>query len=288
MTYTRHLTVLMIVVTLLMAAAPAQAQDTDKSGYTILNPTPRELWRPLEADRPDATESPRTVDAGAVQLELGFFQYTHDSRNSSADTTSTLELLGPSNLRVGVLNNAEFQIIFTPYVREETTPDGTTATTVAEGPSDLTLRFKVNLWGNDDGSTALGVLPFITIPTGSSVSSDHVEGGVALPFGWDFAEGFSLGLMAELDAVFSDVTTNTELAFLTTAVVGFDIYGPLGGYVEYVGFGYFTGGLPYEASASFGLTYLITSDVQLDGGALIGLTRAADDLVIFTGITIRF
>ncbi len=55
-----------------------------------------------------------------------------------------------------------------------------------------------------------------------------------------------------------------------------------------MGFGYFTGGLPYEASASFGLTYLITSDVQLDGGALIGLTRAADDLVVFTGITIRF
>ncbi len=97
MRYTRHLTVLMIVVTLLMAAAPAQAQDTDKSGYTILNPTPRELWRPLEADRPDFTESPRSVDAGAIQLEAGFFEYTHDSVNNSADTTNALAL-GAFNL----------------------------------------------------------------------------------------------------------------------------------------------------------------------------------------------
>ena len=70
-------------------------------------------------------------------------------------------------------------------------------------------------------------------------------------------------------------------------MLGFDVYGPVGGYVEYVGNAFFDGS-DYEAFASFGLTYELTENVVLDGGALIGLTRAATDVAVFTGITIRF
>ncbi len=54
------------------APGPAEAEQPapDKSQYSLFNPTPRELWRPLSADRPDFTESPYTVDASAVQLEM--------------------------------------------------------------------------------------------------------------------------------------------------------------------------------------------------------------------------
>ena len=77
-----------------------------KSEFTLFNPTPRDLWRPMSADRPDVTESPRTVDAGAVQLEMSFFEYFHDSDNTSAEKTDTL-LLAFSNVKLGDARHVE-------------------------------------------------------------------------------------------------------------------------------------------------------------------------------------
>ena len=64
------------------AAATALAQDAgpgaDKSHYTLFDPTPRALMREMATDRPDVTESPYTVDAGHVQVESSFVEYTRD------------------------------------------------------------------------------------------------------------------------------------------------------------------------------------------------------------------
>lgn len=53
----------------------SRVSHTDKSQFSLFNPTPRELWRDLSADRPDFTESPITVDLSwgrlvAMRLEL--------------------------------------------------------------------------------------------------------------------------------------------------------------------------------------------------------------------------
>jgi len=270
------------------ALAQPQAPPTapDKSEFTLLNPTPRDLWRPMSADRPDVTESPRTVDAGAVQLEISFFEYFHDSDNTSAEKTDSL-LLAFSNVKIGLLNNTDLQIIFTPYVRDETRPD-TGPTTVNEGFSDVVVRVKVNFWGNDVGSTALGILPFVKIPTGTSVSNGRVEAGIALPFGWDINEKVALGVMAELDLVYNETTRTHDLGWLFSTVLGFEIYGPVAGYLEYVGLAFFNGADDYESLLSFGSTYEITPNAVLDAGARVGLNRRANDLAVFTGITLRF
>ena len=99
------------LVWLAVVATPANADPTptDKSQYSLFNPTPRELWRPLSADRPDFTESPFTVDAGAVQLELSFFDY---AKNGDEDAWT----VAPANLKVGLLNDVDLQFVFDPYV----------------------------------------------------------------------------------------------------------------------------------------------------------------------------
>ena len=274
------------VSAVLIAVGPAWAQGVDKTRYNLFNPTPRTLWRPLSADRPDISESPITVDAGAFQIEASFFEYTHDSVNDEATTADSLTVAF-TNIKIGLLNNTDLQIVFAPYVRQESRPDATGRTMAAEGPSDVTLRLKINFWGNDGGRTALGVLPFVKIPSGSPVSNDHVEGGVALPFSLEITEGVGLGLMLQLDVLYDEETGSHDFGFLHTAVVGVDLFGPVGGYVEYVGNAFFDGA-GYEAFASFGLTYEVSENVILDAGALIGLTRAATDVAFFTGITLRF
>ena len=283
---------LAVIVCVLAGSGPALAQAgappaaPDKSEFTLFNPTPRDLWRPMSADRPDVTESPKTVDAGAVQLEISFFEYLHDSDNTSAAKTDSL-LLAFTNVKVGLLNNVDLQIVFAPYVRDETRPDAGTAT-VGEGFSDVVVRLKINFWGNDQGDTALGILPFIKIPTGTSVSNGRVEAGIALPFGWDISEKVGLGVMPELDLVYNDSTGTHDIGLLFSTVLGFEIWGPVAGYVEYVGIAFFNGGDDHESLLSFGGTYEVTPNTVLDAGVRVGLNRSANDLAVFTGITLRF
>ncbi len=55
----------------LQAAAPAAAQQADKSAYPFFQPTRATLLRELATDRPDATESPFTFPAGHGQFFAG-------------------------------------------------------------------------------------------------------------------------------------------------------------------------------------------------------------------------
>ncbi|MFN9973748.1 MAG: transporter, partial [Phycisphaerae bacterium] len=52
------------------------AAGSDKSAFHLFNPTPRELLREVDTDRPDTTESPHTVDAGHFQIEFSFVDYS--------------------------------------------------------------------------------------------------------------------------------------------------------------------------------------------------------------------
>lgn len=257
-------------------AAPAGAEpSTDKSQYHLLNPTPRHLMRPLSTDRPDITESPQTVDAGHFQIELSFLEY---GRDGDDDAWSVL----PMNLKVGLLNNADLQLVLTPYVEIE----GDTGS--AAGFSDAQLRLKINLWGNDSGRTALAVMPFIQFPTGhDDLSSDHVEGGIIVPLSIELPQGASLGLMGEVDFVRDSANEGYEAEFLHTIAYSRDITGPLGGYVEYIGVAPTEEGQSYRAVLGAGLTYALNDDTQLDLGVNIGLNRAAEDVVIFTGLSFR-
>ncbi len=263
--------------------APVAAQD--KKSYTLFHRTPRELWRPMQTDRPDTTEGARTVDAGVFQLETGLAAWSWDDRTSDGTDTNRLSILD-LNLRVGVLWNAEVDVILTAYEREMTSPSGAPGS-VSQGFGDVILRGKVNLWGNDAGETALAVMPLLVIPTGGEIGSDEIGGGLIVPFAWDFAEGASLGAMAELDLLHDDVEGEHDLFFLQTVALGFDVAGPVGAYVEYVGNVNLDGG-DYEAFFSSGLTCQLSGDMALDAGVLVGLTRAAEDLGVFAGLSVRF
>src|SRR4051812_17686283 len=90
------------------ATQPAAAPG-GKSGYTLFNPTPKSLMREMSTDRPDATESPYTVDAGHLQVELSLAEYATDAGTEEWDVL-------PTNIKVGVLNNVDVQFVLQPYV----------------------------------------------------------------------------------------------------------------------------------------------------------------------------
>src|SRR3954470_5336499 len=125
------------------AGAAAPAPVSDKSAYALFNPTPSALLREFSTDRPDATESPFTVDAGHTQLELSFASFTRNRLDG--DRTREWEI-APFNLRLGVTSNFEAGIFVSPYVRRVEQPRAGARET-RSGLGDVVLRGKINLWG---------------------------------------------------------------------------------------------------------------------------------------------
>lgn len=289
----RFLGLLALVLATSAAFGQTAAGAAEKGRYTLFNPTPRELMREMSTDRPDTTESPYTVDAGHVQFELSLIDYAYN--DDAGVRTNTLSVL-PSNMKLGLLNNVDLQLVFTPYVREETEADG--ADDSIDGFSDDTeIRLKINLWGNDGrqpgfGDTALAIMPFIKLPTGSGdFTNGHVEGGVILPLAAALPGEFGLGLMAEVDVVYNDEASDGYgVDFVHTATIGHDIPGVanLAGYVEYVGIAPHETGGTYQAIASGGLTYAVSDDWVLDLGGTVGMSDSAADLTTFVGTSFRF
>lgn len=236
--------------------------------------------RGLETDRPDATESPVTVDPGRFQIESSFVTF---SRNDDEGTRTESLGIMESNLKYGLGPATDIQLVFTPYLRETTETAG--VKTASGDFSDLTVRLKQNLWGNDDGATAMGLLPFVKIPSGTAVSNGRWEAGVATPFAWRAGERWGLGGQLQADRVLDDADGRMDWEFSHTMVLGWDITSRFGIYLEYLGV---AGDHPYHSYFSGGATYALGEFIQLDVGTLVGLNAEAEDLTVFTGISWKF
>jgi hypothetical protein len=263
--------------------------EQNKSQFNLFNPTPPDLMRELNTDRPDKTESPYTVDAGHVQVEMDLASYSYDRNNPQheARRVQTLNILN-SNLKIGLLNNMDFQLISENFIwvrDEDLRIDRADETT---GAGDTTLRLKLNLWGNDRGKSAFGVMPFVTLPTASAgLGVEDAEFGVIFPLAVELPHEFSLGAMSEFDFV-RDERDELNFVWVNSLTVGREIVKNVEGYVEI--FVALDPDRTYSAEISFdfGVTYAVNENVQLDAGCNIGVTREAEDWNPFVGVTIRY
>ena len=279
--------------------APARSGDTATTGaaaapekwhFTLFNPTPPALMREFQSDRPDQTEGPFTVDAGHWQFEmdLGSFVIDRRSEDPARRQFQSLVLLDPT-VKVGLLNNLDAELIATPVVWQR--DERTNAPTREDwGPGDTLLRMKLNLWGNDEGNTAFGLLPYVKLPTNLHGFGNHyVEGGLILPFTLKLPQNFELDAMTEFDVFHNVAGKGYHLEWVNSVALHRDlIKDKLNGYEEFfssVSRQPHTG--PLE-TADVGLLYLVAPNVQLDCGINFGLTRRAIDYNPFIGLSFRF
>lgn len=282
------------VATLLFATATgvlaADGKPVDKSGYHLFNPVPREAMREFATDRPDQTESAYTVDAGHFQIESDLFAFSRDrDRSVPGGVVNETANFASMNIKAGVWNHADLQVVLDPYVRSRTTdrPAGTVER--VGGFGDVTIRFKQNLWGDDGGATALAVMPYVKIPTAKrGLGNNSVEGGVIVPVAIELPAGFGMGLQTEADFLRNDGRSGHHLQWVNSVTVGHDIVGALAGYVEFFTVTSFESGSEWEGYLDAGLTYGLTENVQLDVGCNFGVTDVAPDYNPFVGISIRF
>ncbi len=281
-----------VAVLLLAAASGAQsaAPITDKSGFHLFNPTPREQMREMNTDRPDLTESPYTVDAGHVQIEMDLVRFTYDRHNPErTDRRVKSWSIADTNVKVGLLNDLDLQVV-TPLYNLVDVDDRTVGRTSHQrGFGDLTVRLKYNFWGNDGGETAFGVMPFVKIPTNEDHLGNHaVEGGLILPLAVALPGGWDMGLMAEFDFDEDADADGYHEEFVNSITFGHDIVGNLSGFVEFASIATTDSDGHWIGLVDLGPTYAVTDDFHLDTGVNIGVSRAADDVSVFAGLSWRF
>jgi hypothetical protein len=277
----------------LVAGFQLAAAESDASGigYHLFNPVPKDRMRELSTDRPDQTESAYTVDAGHFQIESDLYTFSRDVDRSApgGGVVNEGSTFASVNLKAGLWRNVDLQVILDPYVRSRTTDRGAGTTERVGGFGDVTTRLKVNLWGNDGGTTALAVMPYLKIPTAKrGLGNNSVEGGVIVPLAVELPAGFGIGLQTEADAMRNDGRSGHHLEWVNSITVGHDLIGDLAGYVEFFTVTSFERGAPWEGYFDLGLTYGLTGNIQLDAGCNFGVTDSAPDYNPFVGITFRF
>src|SRR5262249_29428679 len=111
----------LVLFTVVLCAGAALAQDPtptpDKSQYTLFNPTPIELRRAYNTDRPSNTDSPSTIDAGVFQIESDVANWTLDYDNGVRVRTW---IVGNTNFKLGLTNWMDLQIFPQLYVNART------------------------------------------------------------------------------------------------------------------------------------------------------------------------
>ncbi|MBI3850516.1 MAG: transporter [Verrucomicrobia bacterium] len=268
----------------------ATSSQPDKSRYNLFHPTPREFMREMSTDRPDKTESPYTIDAGHFQIEMDVLSYSFDRYNSDVNNTRVETVsIAPINLKAGLRNNVDFQLILEPYTSVRTHDRSAGTIRNQRGFGDIVARIKWNLWGNDGCPTAFAVMPFVKPPTNQDeLGNDSVEGGLILPLAVELACEWAMGLMTEFDFNRDSSGGGFHTEFINSITFSHDIVGKLGGYVEFFSLVSTESGAAWIGTVDAGLTYALMDDIQLDAGVNIGVTRAADDINPIFGISMRF
>jgi hypothetical protein len=273
------------------AVAQSIASDPrDKSGYNLFRHTPDGLLRELITDRPDKTESPHTVDAGHYQLEMDLLSCTFD-RADVGGTRATVRTfaIAPINLKVGLLNNTELQVVAQTYNVQRTRDGDANTPDVISGFGNVLVRLKTNLWGNDRGATAFGVMPFVKFPTNQHhLGNRALEGGIIFPLAIKLPREWELGAMTELDYLQNSAGSDYHEEFINSVTVGHSIIGELAGYLEFFSVVSPEGTADWSGTFDFGCTYKVTANFQLDAGMNVGVTRSADNLNPFIGFSVRY
>lgn len=277
----------MVLLLTLGEAESGETESADKSRYTLFDPTPERLMRDLTTDRPDTTETPFTVDAGHVQIEqnlLGYFRSRADFEGTIANTFDIVT----SNIRIGVTNSAEFDVLVRPH--------GVFRTQALRrsGPGGLDLRAKFTLWGNDTfeeaGATALAMLPYVTIPIDrtNGIGPEVVGGGMVAEFAVKFNNTFNLGINANAFYTKDSGSSDYYAVYMLSASLGQVWTEKFGTYYEVIAGFDRSDPLGEAVLLGGGITYKVTPNVQIDGGVNLGVTPAAPRINPFVGLTTRF
>ena len=237
--------------------------------------------------RPGLDTPACTMAPGRVSVETGLADWTLEQ--DSSQRTDTV-LIGGTLVRIGLTDNVEAQIGWTPYghVRTRDKIGGTVDSTGTVG--DAMLGFKVNLHHPDGSGLSAAIQPFVTGPIGRSpLGAGDWGGGVVAPVDYALNDIFSLQFTPEVDAVVDQDGNGRHFAASGTIGLAVALSKKVSMTVEFQALrDADPSGKTWQAVESTSLAWMPKDNLQLDMGAVAGLNHDAPDAELYVGVSRRF
>jgi hypothetical protein len=274
----------------ILAPAHAQSDDKpmpDKSQFWLLNPAPDDLMRSFGTDRPTKSNIPYTVDAGHFQYETDLFNVAH----ATSGTVRTDTWLVPNpTLKVGLTNSIDVELNMAPFASVRSSDSATGLSGTVSGSSDLFARMKINLWGNDGGTSAFALIPYVKAPTApAGIGNGATEGGVIAPLSFSLPNDFTLLFNTEVDSLKDGTGPGYHANFINLVNLSRPIFKDVTLYVElWSDMNNDPGGRVTQYSFDTALAWAVRPNLQIDVGANFGLNRATPAAQFYVGASQRF
>jgi Putative MetA-pathway of phenol degradation len=259
----------------------------DKDQYWLLNPVPTDQMRSFSTDRPTKSNVPYTVDAGHFQYETDLVNFTHQVTGAvHADTI----LVPNPTFKVGVTNNADLEVnVPIAGLHTFSSSTGPSSATIW-GIGDTFLRAKVNLWGNDGGSSAAALIPYFKAPSAPlGIGNGAVEEGLVAPVAFSLPDNFTLLLIPEIDALKDSADDGRHPNFIFDVNLSREVMKNVTAYAE-LWADYNDDPVIKTTQMSFdtALAWMVLPNVQFDVGANFGLNSVTPALQLYAGLSQRF
>lgn len=253
-----------------LVAAPAAAQERD--------------YCPA---RPGLGTPACTIAPGRVSLETGIADWQlDDNADERVDTVTIADTL----VRIGLSENVEVQVGWTPFGTVRTRDKTTGAVGTQNGVGDVLLGLKANLRNPDGSGFSIAVQPYVVLPAGgAAIGAGDWSAGLVVPMSFDLNDTVNLQFSPEVDAATDEDRRGRHLAYSGTVGLGFALSDAVGVTVEVQAL---RDEDPAEHSTqvlgALSAGWMTSDDFQLDVGANVGLDRDAPDVEVYFGISRRF
>jgi len=228
-------------------------------------------------DRPDATESPKTVPFKMFQIETGGLY------SSNKDQGVKTELLNFNNtlLRYGLLDRFELRLAWAISETREKY-ENESSRVVGSGFAPLVLGAKVEIAEEKGLLPDIGLMVHMSLPFLASTDYKPETTGVSFRFAFAHTINEKSGISYNLGARWAD--DNPEAAYIYTLSYGYSITEKLSAYGEV--YGNFPVNDKANHSCDAGLTYLIKNNLQVDATIGTGFT-GNQDILLGAGVSYR-
>jgi hypothetical protein len=241
--------------------------------------------RPICADSPGKASQTCTVPAGHFQVEISLADWTLQKGGGERDTEL---LLGDTNFKFGLDDRSDIGIELIPLVRETSRVDGDHQD--AWGFGDVGIAYKRRL-SAADAPVQVTVFPLVKIPTAKRpIGNRRWEAGIIVPLVYNIpGTPLSFNLSPELDRSADGDRHGHHWTMVQVGSLGWQATPKLSLSAEVWGqWDWDPGGTTRQATFDTSAAYLLRNDLQLDGGANIGLTRNSPDIEVYAGLAKRF
>lgn len=231
----------------------------------------------MTSDQTLATMNPFTVDAGHVQLDVDAVSYSYNEVDYGFFTDKTTAWsYGAHALRVGLWDRLEASMTLQPHTevkRENGLPWWWGGGGIkSSGFGNTTAGMKLNLWGNDEGVTALAIAGDYTFATSELFGQDVESWSIKVPFSIRLPWDLRLGIMTGVDVRREDPFWFGDDTYTVVNGISLqgNIIGGLDGYAEFVTY-YWWEAEDWTGDVNAGLSYRVTEYFAIHAGCNYGV-----------------